>query len=249
MFTQPLYNSSMTNVLPSAKITALAASELMRGVPRTELERIAPLWTAKTIPSGDILFTTQQPGDGAYLIVRGTVKLHVEQLDGSDVFIDISGAGDLLGEMSIVENSVRSATGRALEDTLVLWIDRKAFQNLLVTMPHVSQNLMRILSARLRAANERIQAMSRLDVKRRVLRQLMIFANKYGARLADGTVLIQIRLTQANIADLIGATRERVNQVIGELRRGGQIRVDSTNHITLCDPALVTASETQYTNL
>lgn len=236
MLAQQLYNSTMHAEFTHAKIDALAETELMRGMTRAELERIAARWIYKTIPTGTLLFSAQQASDGAYVIVRGTIKLHVEQWDGRDVFIDIAGAGDVVGEMSIVENTGRSATAQTLEATDVLWIDRAAFQELLTAMPRVSQNLMRILSARLRAANERIQAFARLDVKLRVVRQLLIFADKYGKRREDGSVLIQIRLTQGDLADLIGATRERVNQGIGELRRAGLVFVDASNSISLCEP-------------
>ncbi|MBI4674001.1 MAG: Crp/Fnr family transcriptional regulator [Chloroflexi bacterium] len=78
--------------------------------------------------------------------------------------------------------------------------------------------------------------MSRLDVKHRIVRQLLVFANRYGKRDAHGHIVIQIRLTQGDLADLGGATRERVNQVIGELRRADLIEIDSSNHITLRAP-------------
>ncbi len=219
-----------------AKIDALADTELMRGITRAELECIAARWIYKTIPTGTRLFSAQQASDGVYVIVRGTIKLHVEQLDGRDVFIDIAGAGDVVGEMSILENTGRSATARALEETDVLWLDCAGFQELLTTMPRIAQNLTRILSARLRAANERIQAFARLDVKLRVVRQLLIFADKYGTRCPDGSVLIQIRLTQSDLADLIGATRERVNQGLGELRRAGLIQILPNNHVLAREP-------------
>lgn len=235
MLAQQLYNANMAHPFSHTdKVNALAGVELFAGLPHADVERVAAQWTAKTISAGTILFSAQQPGDGAYVIVRGTIKLHIEQWDGSDVFIDIAGAGDVLGEMSIVENMTRSATAQALEETRVLKIDRAGFEELLRAQPRVAQNLMRILSARLRAANERIQALSRLDVKQRVARQLLLFAIKYGQTRADGAVLIQIRLTQANLADLVGATRERVNQVLGEMRRARWIEMDGSGYITLC---------------
>lgn len=230
---QQFYNLVMPNKR-ARQIEALAATELMRGVSGAEVERLAARWIPKTLPAGTVLFNTQQTSDGAYVIVRGTIKLLVEQWNGKDVFIDLVGARDLVGEMGIVENSQRSATARTLEETDVLWIEGAAFQELLTTTPRVAQNVMRILSARLRAANERIQAFARLDVKLRVARQLLIFADKYGARRAGG-VTLQLRLTQGDLADLVGATRERVNQGLGELRRAGLIFIDSNNVITLCD--------------
>ncbi len=239
MLWQCPYNRIMLNVNAPDKAHALGSSELFRQIAPAELEQLASRWVWKVFPANATLFSAEQVGDGVYVIVRGTVKIHVEQLDGSDVFIEISGAGDVLGEMSVVENAGRSATARAMEETVCLWLAHAAFQELLLTTPPVSQNLMRILSARLRAANERIQAMSRLDVKHRIARQLVVFANRYGARDAHGHIVIQIRLTQAELADLVGATRERVNQVLGELRREELIEIDAANHITLRAPEML----------
>jgi len=104
------------------------------------------------------------------------------------------------------------------------------------TMPAIALNLLRILSDRLRLANERIQALCALDVYGRVARQIQSFARQYGQPSADGTVTIPIRLTQSDIASLVGATRERVNQVITSFKQQGYIAVDRTYHITIHNP-------------
>src|SRR5699024_7253516 len=111
------------------------------------------------------------------------------------------------------------------------------------SMPGLTFNLMRILSDRLRAANERIQALCALDVYGRVARQILAFAHQYGKSAPDGTVIVPLRLTQSDIASLVGATRERVNQVISSFKQRGLISVDRNYRITLHDPA---ALERQY---
>jgi CRP/FNR family cyclic AMP-dependent transcriptional regulator len=103
-------------------------------------------------------------------------------------------------------------------------------------MPAIALNLLRILSDRLRLANERIQALCALDVYGRVARQIQSFARQYGQRGADGTVTIPIRLTQSDIASLVGATRERVNQVMTSFKQQGYIAVDRNYHITVHNP-------------
>ncbi len=151
--------------------------------------------------AGTNILTAEQPGEAVYVILHGTVKIHVEQSDGRDVVLAILGAGDTLGEMSLIDSAGRSASAVTLEDSLLLWMDKSAFQEALRRFPVLAQNLVRILSARVRLANELIQALASMDVNGRVARQLLAFADKYG-RAEGQSVLIPIHLTQSDIADL-----------------------------------------------
>ena len=97
---------------------------------------------------------------------------------------------------------------------------------------------MRLLSGRLRMANEQIQSLSSLDVAGRLARQLLAFTERYGTPVGNGTdgsapsgVQINLRLTQTDLAELVGASRERVNQVMVEFRQKGYLSVDSSHHI------------------
>jgi len=155
------------------------------------------------------------------------------------VIIAFGGPGDVEGEMSVLDNVAagRSADIVTQEQTTVLWLDRINFQDCMRTMPAIALNLLRILSGRLRLANERIQALCALDVYGRVARQLQSFARQYGQRDANGIVTIPIRLTQSDIASLVGATRERVNQVMTSFKQQGYIAVDRNYRITIHNPA------------
>jgi CRP/FNR family cyclic AMP-dependent transcriptional regulator len=135
--------------------------------------------------------------------------------------------------MSLVEQAGRSATTVALEETQLVWIDRASFWACLQTMPRLGLNLSRILSARLRMANAQIQSLSTLDVYGRVARQLLAFARAYGTTAANGDILIPIRLTQSDLAELIGASRVRVNQVIVVYKRRKYVSVDQHYHVTV----------------
>jgi CRP/FNR family cyclic AMP-dependent transcriptional regulator len=173
-----------------------------------------------------------------YLILDGTVKIYVTQADGNDVIIAFGGPGDVEGEMSVLDNVAagRSADIVTQEQTTVLWLDRLNFQECMRTMPAIALNLLRILSDRLRLANERIQALCALDVYGRVARQIQSFARQYGQHNANGVVTIPIRLTQSDMASLVGATRERVNQVITSFKQQGYITVDRNYRITVLNP-------------
>lgn len=187
---------------------------LFDGLKDSELNWIAARAHRRLFNAGASIITAEQPGEAVYVILHGTVKIHIEQTDGRDVVLSIIGAGDTLGEMSLIDSAGRSASAITLEDSLLLWMDKAAFQQILADLPPVAHNLVRILTARVRLNNELIQALATMDVYGRVARQLLAFAEKYGERGEDESVLIPIHLTQSDIADLVGASRKRVNQVM-----------------------------------
>jgi len=139
--------------------------------------------------------------------------------------------------MGVFDGTQRSADVTALEETVLLWMDRADFQACLRTMPTVTYNLVRIISARLRLANEQIHSLAILDVYVRIARQMLAFAQKYGKPAPNGDILIPIRLTQGDIADMVGASRKRVNQVMVTYKRRGLLAVDEESRITIHDAA------------
>ena len=122
--------------------------------------------------------TAGQPGEVAYLIARGTVKIYVEQADGSDVILAILGPGEIVGELSLVDSFGRSGSVVTLEECALFWIDRAAFQACLQTMPAMTHNLVRILARRLRLANSHIKLLATQDVFGRIAYLLLSFAQE-----------------------------------------------------------------------
>jgi CRP/FNR family cyclic AMP-dependent transcriptional regulator len=220
-------------VLPDPR--TLGEFPLFRDLTLEQLARLNDLLRRRTFPSGTNLASAEEPGEVVYLILDGTVKIYVTQADGNDVIIAFGGPGDIEGEMSVLEKVAagRSANIVTQEQTTVLWLDRIHFQECLRTMPAITYNLVRILSDRLRLANERIQALCALDVYGRVARQILSFAGQYGQRGPGDVITIPIRLTQSDIASLVGATRERVNQVMSSFKQRGYISVDRNYRITI----------------
>lgn len=161
------------------------------------------------------------------------MKIHVEQADGTDVILAILAAGDVLGEMSLMDAETRSANAVTLEDSVLWWMDRTTFQQCLNAMPQLALNLLSLLGHRLRMANEQIQALATKDVEGRVARQLVALAKAYGQQTTPGDLCIPFRLTQSDLASFIGATRERVNQVMASYKQRHYLSVDSHHHITL----------------
>src|SRR5574339_794084 len=157
----------------------LADIELFAGLTQTQLDWVAQRAHRRVFEAGRNVMTIDQPGEAVYIILHGTVKIHIEQNE-RDVIVSILGAGDLLGEMSLIDSIGRSASAVTLEDSLMLWMDKVTFNYVLENFPPVARNLVRILSARVRLSDQLIQARATLDVNGNVARQLLAFADKYG---------------------------------------------------------------------
>jgi CRP/FNR family transcriptional regulator, cyclic AMP receptor protein len=114
-------------------------------------------------------------------------------------------------------------------------MDRATFTDCLQTMPVIAHNMVGSLSRRLRLANAHIESLSTEDVSARVARQLLALAQEYGEPSTDGSLVIPLRLTQADLAGLIGATRVRVNQVLVSFKEHNYISVDHDYRITVYD--------------
>lgn len=206
---------------------------LFRGLTQIELSKLSGLLHRRTLPSGATFITAEQPGEAVYVIAEGAVKVFIDDPTGNEVILAILTTGEIVGEMSLLDANSRSANVVTLEATTVYWIDRASFGEILRTMPEVHFNLSRLLCARLRLANARIQSLALQDVEGRVARQLLAFAEIYGKESMDGKTVIPFRLTQSDLASLIGATRVRVNQVIAAYKQRNYISVDSNHRITI----------------
>lgn len=213
---------------------SLANVPLFEGLDRDELAYLEGILHPRTIPRGADIILEEQPGEVAYILLSGSVKVHVQQRDGSEVILALLRAGEVVGEMSLVDSLGRSATVETLEETRVLWMDRESFWHCLRTMPAMTYRLVEIVSRRLRLADTHIEALASLSVTGRVARHVLALAREYGEPAPDG-VRVPIPLTQSDLAAMVGASRARVNQSVGTLRRRGLIDVDASHRITVLD--------------
>ncbi|MCI0393122.1 MAG: Crp/Fnr family transcriptional regulator [Acidobacteria bacterium] len=223
---------------------------LFNNLTSEQLSQLDHFFHRKTFPAGTAIITSQQPGEVIYIILSGTVKVYVEQTEGTDVTLAILAAGEVLGEIGLIDSGARSASAITLEESTLLWMDRRSFNECLGSIPKLHHNLLILLCSRLRLANERIKSLVTQDVEGRVARQMLAFAQLYGRLNNDGEVLIPLRLTQGDLANLIGATRERVNQVVAAYKHRKYISVDQNYRITIHNPeALSKRSGTPFQQL
>ena len=211
---------------------------LFRGLNPAELAEVGGLLRCRSVPAETVIVREDEPGEAVYVIGDGFVRVQVDQADGASTILAMLGPNEVVGEMSLADRLGRSATVVAHGPSSHYWMSRVAFSACLRTMPALACNLAAILSCRLRRANEQIAAFATLAAEGRIARQLLIFAEEYGEGLDCG-VRIPFRLSQSDVAGLVGASRVRVNQVLVDYRRRGYVSSDVHGRlIVLNRPAL-----------
>jgi CRP/FNR family transcriptional regulator, cyclic AMP receptor protein len=221
--------------VPDAK--DLGKLELFRGLSAAELTQVNELLGRTKFPTGAMILTADQPGEIAYIILEGTLKVSTVEANGRELTLALLGPGEIVGELALADRAARSADVTTLEPAVLVWIDRGTFERLRRDIPGITENLLRLLARRLRLANAQLQAMATLDVHGRVARQLLSLADVLGEEGTDGGMRIPLRVTQSDLAALVGATRVRVNEVLVGFTRRHQIAVDRQHRITILDRA------------
>src|SRR5690606_29751784 len=124
---------------------------LFKDIPADEIFHVAQITEEKRITAGDELFHEGDPGDSLYIVVEGSLRVHIGSQE-----LAVFKKGDALGEMALFDNLPRSATATALEDTTLLCISREQFFDVMTTRMEIMQSIVRTLSLRVRAANEQV---------------------------------------------------------------------------------------------
>ena len=185
------------------------------------------------LTKGDILFSEGEPGEKLYLIESGKIKLSHTASDGRESIIAVLGAGEMLGELSLFDPGPRTATAIAVTNTKVVSLSHEALLPWLVGRPDLAVSLLAALARRLRRTNEALADLVFSDVPGRVAKALLELGAKFGEDSADGLV-VHHELTQEELAQLVGASRETVNKALADFSQRGWVRIEQRS-VTLLD--------------
>ena len=180
-----------------------------------------------------VIFHHGDPGGLLYIIVNGKVKITHTTLDGQEAMLAIFGAGDFFGELALLDDSPRSATAEALEETETLTLHREEFIRYIGDNPDFALHVLHTLAQHIRRLNNQISDIFFLDLPARLARQLLQLASQHGQKTDDG-IRIELSLTQTDLAEMTGATRVSINKALGRFRRAGWVRV-SGRRFTILD--------------
>lgn len=199
----------------------------------SELEKVASLLITRKYDRSVNVFLEGGDGDEFYLIYSGAVKIYKESVS-REIILAIFGEGDFFGEMAVLENeTTRSASAMTMEETTLYVLKRQDFLWLMNQTPQIPIKIMNTAMQRLRTANELIKDLTFRDAKTRIAKGLYRLVEKHGVA-KQNDILIDLKLTHQQIADLTGTVRETVTKVMQELQASGILSIEK-KRITITD--------------
>jgi CRP-like cAMP-binding protein len=216
---------------------ALARSTLFSVLAPAEQEAVLSRAAVRRVARHGAILRRGDAGTGAFVIVSGRIRIALTSEEGREVTLGVLGPGETVGEMSILDGQDVSADAVAMEDCILLFVDRNQFLRILRGNPELCIRVIAMLSGRLRAANTTLEGLALLDLPARLGRLLLRLARDFGSETPEGT-RIELGLSQHDLGSLIGASREKVNRQLREWEDAGVI-MKRAGRLILCKPGLL----------
>lgn len=206
---------------------------LFSELPAVELIRLAAMMRRRTFRRGEVIFHRGDPAGALHIVSVGRVKVSRPSEDGNETVLDLLGEGACFGELSALDGGLRSATVTAVEQTETQMLLREDVVNLARSSPDLAMAMVRILAERIRRTDDWLDDAYFADLDTRLANRLLELAEAHGQESADG-ILVQFPLTQSDLAGMLGATRARVNRMLGIYQDAGLLRL-GTGTFTILD--------------
>ncbi len=211
---------------PELALEAIARSPLFQGVLPADLDHLARTMIRRRYRRNEVIFHEGDPGDSLHVVVEGRVKISRESPEGEEAIVVVLGPGDSFGELVLLDGAVRSAKATAAEATETLTMTRGAFSSLVEGSEAFRWHLLGGIAHRIRRLTDQLAEVHFLDLTGRLALQLTRLAEE-AAPGRQTEIALRPTLTQAELAAMIGGTRQRVNQILGDFADEGLIRMES----------------------
>lgn len=193
---------------------------LFQSLPTEQRDYLLKLAHEYRYDKNSVIITQGERSNSLYIILDGRLKVYVTDEAGRQALLAFLNKGDFFGELSLLDDEPRSASVMTVEPTRLLCLTQDSFRRFMDAHPEQMLPMLRILARRLRAMDDTICSLSTLDVYGRVARVLLSEAEQHD----NGKTTP--RLTHQDIAEMVGSSREMVSRILGDLRKGGYIRME-----------------------
>lgn len=228
---------TMKAVAAADKERLLARHFLFAGLDADLLRRLAELSETMMLGRGDVLFYQGDEGDALYGIFDGSIRISLTSPDGKEFTINLMESGDVFGEIALLDGLPRTADARAGRDSRLLRIPRRAFLDLMEQERRLMRHVVDMLCERIRVTTGEMTDVAFLDLRARLAKRLLDLSLSHGVEEGSG-IRIGLTLTQTDVAQMLGVTREAVNKQIQTLVRGGLISMERGTITILARPKL-----------
>lgn len=213
----------------------LAEIPLFASLPRAELLALVERIHKRKYRRGEAIVHFADQGSSLFIIAAGAVKVTRLLASGEEAVISVLDAGEFFGEMALLDNRPRSASVYALEPTELLVLHREDLLAFLRANPEAAIEIIVVLADRIRKLNDQVGEAYYMDLSQRLARRLQDLAAKRGRPTPDG-VELDIVMTQSELAAMVGASRQRINRLLGQWQDSRIIRLGRESRITILRP-------------
>lgn len=216
------------------KLWYLRDINLFSAMTEEEMQYVHQRTVMREIRRKEVLYLPGEPGDRIYLLKSGVVKISALPEDGREVILTLLRKGEVFGEEAVLDDAPRDHMAEAYEDALICMIARKDFIEMIRKFPGLSFSVTRLIGFRLKTFRNRVEGLLFKGTAARLAQVLVDLSRDHGVR-DDYGILLPLRLSQTDLANLIGVTRESVNLALGDFRKRGLVERDGRT-MRLIDP-------------
>jgi CRP-like cAMP-binding protein len=216
----------------------LARAGIFQGVDPSAVQDLRTALEPVSFPRAHVIFSEGELGDRLYIILSGKVKIGRRSPDGRENLLAVFGPSDMFGELSIFDPGPRTSTATTVTEVHAVTMDRTALREWITKRPEIAEQLLRVIARRLRRTNNMLADLIFTDVPGRVAKALLQLAHDFGTQ-EGGTLRVTHDLTQEEIAQLVGASRETVNKALADFAHRGWLRLEGKSVLILEPQRLV----------
>jgi len=207
------------------KSAALRRTAFFGELDEMEIQALAGKTVERRLARDEVLFVAGDEAQGLFVVASGALRAFREGVDGREQVIHVERAGATIAELPVFDDQPYPSTVAAEEETIVLFLDKRAVRALCLKHPQIALAALKLLAGRLRKCAELVETLSLREVDQRLARWLLNEARVRGARTENG-LRVKLVLTNQQIAARIGSVREVVSRALARLQQNGMITID-----------------------
>lgn len=217
------------------RIATLQAVPLFAGVSEKQLAILVEDFRPRDYKKDELIFRQGDESREIYIVLKGKVRIYKISPAGNETSIDIFSTHDVLGEFAALDSEPRSTSAKAISAVTLLVMSQEHFLHHLTTLPGLAINLARLMAGKLRWTAAYAESIAQFDAAGRLLHILLDNTARYGEAVEAGKrYVLDLGLSQSDLASMVGARREWINRILGEWRRRGLLEFDQ-GVITILD--------------
>ncbi len=213
----------------------IAEHPLLGKLTETEIETLLRFSHVECYPAGEQIIAKDSPGNSMMLVLRGSIKVCSTSLNAKEIVLNVIDAGEIVGEMALLDGGPRSCDVVARSACELLVLNRRDFMPLLEKHADMCLMLITILCERLRHTSEQVEDISFRHAEGRIAKVLLQLSARFGRREVEERVF-ELHLSQSELGNMAGITRESVNKTLRSWERAGYVKL-AKESIDILSPA------------